>query len=703
MSSRPLIAGVCLLVLLLGAALALFPVASFDIWWHLATGRWIIEHRAVPGVDPFSHTAAGAPWVTHEWLAEVLFFLVHRLGGTDLLILFKALAVAGALLLLLLASQRTLLRLALPDREADGSPREKGLLWLCAAAALLPAAHLLSFRAFVRPHLFTVLFLAAELAILLPFRLGRPARLRRLLPLQWLWANLHAGSLFGLLLTGVLLAGRWLDRRKRPVQGRRLLATAAAMLAVSLINPNGIHALLYPFRLAGSGFFRGAIQELQPAYAPAYRGAFWQYAFLLTALGALAGLARLPLRRYPDFWLLVGAALAGGVAAMRNVPLAGVLATPFLALALHRLLAPRPRITRLAAPAIALLALLQLGALAARGTFIGSEGWRRPGLGADPRKLPAGAVEFLREEGITGNAFNNMAFGSYLIWAAWPGIRPYVDGRLDVFGEAFLQRYLELLHGAPDALEELASRNVEICLLDFPPPGGRWLHTALWESPDWALVYWDDIALVYLRTSPRFAALIERAAFRVVDPTRRTLEAIRAQIRANPEAAYAELQRTFARRPDTRGARLALAIAARDTGRTDEARTLLQAEIAADPDASAPREILAALELEAGRYEAARQQLLLLARRFPKAMRYQLDLGVSYHRQGMLDQAEEHYREALRLAPRDIRVLDNLGILHAQRKEYAEAERYWRRVLAIDPGNRAVQQKLARLRRITGG
>ena len=26
---------------------------SGDVWWHLMTGRWILEHRAFPGADPF--------------------------------------------------------------------------------------------------------------------------------------------------------------------------------------------------------------------------------------------------------------------------------------------------------------------------------------------------------------------------------------------------------------------------------------------------------------------------------------------------------------------------------------------------------------------------------------------------------------------------------------------------------------------------
>ena len=74
--------------LFLGLAfcLALFglccgAIASADTWWHLATGRWIVEHHAVPHTDPFSYATAGKPWVAHEYLTDILMFFLHRAGG----------------------------------------------------------------------------------------------------------------------------------------------------------------------------------------------------------------------------------------------------------------------------------------------------------------------------------------------------------------------------------------------------------------------------------------------------------------------------------------------------------------------------------------------------------------------------------------------------------------------------------------------
>jgi len=56
------------LLLVLGERLLNDP----DTYWHIATGRWIWAHAAVPTSDPFSHTLAGAPWLAHEWLSELI-------------------------------------------------------------------------------------------------------------------------------------------------------------------------------------------------------------------------------------------------------------------------------------------------------------------------------------------------------------------------------------------------------------------------------------------------------------------------------------------------------------------------------------------------------------------------------------------------------------------------------------------------------
>src|SRR5438105_12051710 len=66
-----------------GAILRLLsgPLIDPDYWWHLTTGRWVLDHARVPTVDPFSFSHAGQGWYAHEWLAETALALADRVAG----------------------------------------------------------------------------------------------------------------------------------------------------------------------------------------------------------------------------------------------------------------------------------------------------------------------------------------------------------------------------------------------------------------------------------------------------------------------------------------------------------------------------------------------------------------------------------------------------------------------------------------------
>src|SRR3990170_5651984 len=86
-------AGVYLLLLVLGPRLLADP----DTYSHIALGRWIMEHRALPDGDPFSHTMRGAHWVAFEWLSQLVYANAYALGGWVAVVAVAAVAAAAAL------------------------------------------------------------------------------------------------------------------------------------------------------------------------------------------------------------------------------------------------------------------------------------------------------------------------------------------------------------------------------------------------------------------------------------------------------------------------------------------------------------------------------------------------------------------------------------------------------------------------------
>src|SRR3990170_7171623 len=76
-------------------AMAARTVVDTDLYWHLATGRFIVETGQIPRTDPFSSTRLSTPWTNVQWLPQIGLFLLYRLGG------FSALSILVAALVTL--------------------------------------------------------------------------------------------------------------------------------------------------------------------------------------------------------------------------------------------------------------------------------------------------------------------------------------------------------------------------------------------------------------------------------------------------------------------------------------------------------------------------------------------------------------------------------------------------------------------------
>lgn len=158
--------------------------------WHIKVGELTLKH-GIPQTDPFSFTFEGKPWVPQQWGAEVLMAIVHGIGGLDsLLFLFSA----GLSLLFTLIFRRCLLN---------------GMGPILAALLVGICLFVGAFHYFVRPHMFTIAFLAWTMACIIDYERGRCTiwRLVWLIPLYIVWLNLHGGVLGGTMTLGLAVGG----------------------------------------------------------------------------------------------------------------------------------------------------------------------------------------------------------------------------------------------------------------------------------------------------------------------------------------------------------------------------------------------------------------------------------------------------------------------------------------------------------------
>src|SRR5208282_4847683 len=151
-----------------------------DFWWHLKVGDGILAAHKWPVTDPYSYTAAGNSWLAAEWLSEVLFASVNRLGGfRGLEALFLVLGAAIMVALYIFATLRS-------------KNSKAGFV----AAAMLLVLATANFN--LRPQMLGYLFLILTLIALERFRQGH-RRALLFLPLLFLaWVNTHPSWEIGL-------------------------------------------------------------------------------------------------------------------------------------------------------------------------------------------------------------------------------------------------------------------------------------------------------------------------------------------------------------------------------------------------------------------------------------------------------------------------------------------------------------------------
>ncbi len=514
------------IVLLAGIFLLnFFPGTDPDLWWHMATGRYIVDTGAIPRVDPFSYTAAGKPWIAHEWLAEVVMYMLYRLGGYLALVLFFGSMVTLAFGIVL----RTL--------------RLLGLKAVAAAAITFWAAFMSLFGWDVRPQIFSYLIFSLYLYLLLRSRKSADRWLWLLPCLMILWVNLHAGYVMGLVLLVLFLAGEAINQHSalstqhsapstqnpelrtqnsalgpRRSSFRSYLSVAVATVAATVVNPQGPAMLLYPLSYAGTQ--NASMKNITEWQSPD----FHYYYFFVFGISLMV-LMVAPSRKRMD-WALVLPLLA-----LTAMSLQSVRVIPFYAIAVAPILAtrlaggrgseaggqragdgenPEPRtqnpepnlithhsslITHHSPATPWNWLVLGLCLVTMASTLLSD----RAQLGPEPltTEYPVAGVRYLRESGLKGNLLNTFHWGGFLIWSFYPERRVFVDGRPDMYGDQFMEEYEKVQDARPGWKEVLDRYQIEVALVE---KDGR-TATLLLASGEWQELFRGNIESVLVRSN----------------------------------------------------------------------------------------------------------------------------------------------------------------------------------------------------------
>jgi hypothetical protein len=475
-----------------------FLLGDGDTGYHIRAGEIILKDLAVPRHDPFSFITPPLPWTAHEWLSEVVMAIVH-----------KALGLPGIVLLFALLLSTTYWLLFRWIRSSG-----RNILVSLLILVLVLFSSRIHWHA--RPHAFSLLLIVLLYQILILHQEDRGNHLYVIPPMMLLWVNLHGGFIVGFLFMGIFLSGYFLgflasneeERQVSATKGKQLSLVCAASVLAACVNPFGVHAFLFPFRVVSETYLMDHIQEfLSPNFHE-----FIPYRYLLLFLIGILGISKAELTATELMLVLLFTSMS--LYSARHIPLCSIVYTPVLSkygdILMQkykgrgsRLLQQRSRAyeeidASAKGYAIPLVVLVVFAALVTG---------RLP-VRFMEKTAPKVAIDFLRANPIRGNMFNNDEIGDYVIYWLYPRYKVFVDGRLDMYGEPILKEYFKVAaieQGWKDVLDKY-----DINYVFYYTDSVLVRH--LLTDAGWRQIYADNVASIFLRNTPENAETIARYA-----------------------------------------------------------------------------------------------------------------------------------------------------------------------------------------------
>ncbi len=465
-------------MLLVGATLT--AVRSFnldpDVWWHIKVGQTIVATHLWPTGDPYSFTVFGQPWLSYEWLGDVVTGTVAKLGGV----------VAMEAFLFALGSAIMLGIYALGTLRSGKS--KAGM----AAASLMFILATVSFS--LRPQMVGYLFLIVTLLILESFRQGDRRWIWLLPALMLVWVNAHGSWIIGLgtifvyaasglveFQLGGLVAQKWSD-------GDRLRIETVFLLCLSAlpITPYGTGLCMYPFDVASNLPLNiEYIKEWQSMPFHMIGGKI----FLVMLLGfvVLHVIYRFTWRLEEFFLFLLGTAMA--CIHVRFLLIFVPFFTPLLAVILARWIDAYDR----RKDKFVLNAILMAATAVAIVHYFPSKAELNKSV---QNNFPVLAVEYLNSHDVPGPMYDTYGFGGYLVYSRGPEHKVFIDGRGELYEHGgLLNDYLHISMLKPGAMRVLESYGVRSVLIERSEA----LATLLDNASEWKRVYSDDLSVLYVR------------------------------------------------------------------------------------------------------------------------------------------------------------------------------------------------------------
>ena len=472
------------------AVLFTFPVREGYFFWHVKTGQWIWEHKSLPGVDPFSSVTQNVNlpfavaertrfYLTQYWLGQLVLFGVWKAAGEAGMVVLRALIYTSILGFMYWWMKRT----------------KKGVIPL--ATVFLVSNALLHYpnerpQIFAYPLMLSLLYLLEQLTT--TGAALKKSHIVSLMLIMLVWGNCHASFVLGIAVIAAYLIGYIITTLRQGVTlCRPVCAVMTGAMAIGLLNPNGADA--FKFALLGlqsSDNNARAINEYISFFSMTIDSQLFFYGYWMLLIVSIVTIGvkfrSIPLQHLLVILLLTALSLSGN----RYIPFF-VFAAP---LALQHLPDVNVKGRYVLVPVLNLVIWLNLSSFKNSLKFRAS------------RAFPAKATQFLNSVKPAGRIFHDELWGGYLMcYSTYP---VFVDGR--GLADKFNTMALLALEGINWKWPfDFLGINVIIMPGCHHDSGKTYpLLVQLTEDSNWALIYQDEVAVIFVRNIPQHRDLVAR-------------------------------------------------------------------------------------------------------------------------------------------------------------------------------------------------
>src|SRR3989339_296195 len=465
-------------------------IHEYDVWFHLSAGKYIWHNFRVPFLDPFSYTAENY-YIDSHWLFQVILYLFYKLSGIFGIFLYQ-LIIVGLTFFILFQT----------GKKSD--------FYITSFSVLLTI--LLASRRFLyRPEMFSSLYTVLFILILDKYTRERNKKLLFILPfLQILWTNMHGYFIFGPIIVGCYLIGEFIQNKK--IEGNIILFLVLC-IAACFVNPYGYKLVEYPFILFSevgnkASAYSKSVVELAPLFLAEKEG-YNKYAYILLILISLAGFILTKKIRISRLLVYIVFLYLSWLAVRNTANFA------FVACIITIFNAENMRDIRID-PNIRLFKIFKYGYLIFILLFVIITSYnialdkyyvyggviKNFGVGKVDIMFPIGADEFIKNNNLKGNIFNDALIGGYFTWDCYPERKVFMDGRMEVFGEKFLEKYKSVYDNPEVFFDKVKDEySVEYVLLHPLSPHSENLIKYLNKDKLWKLAYLDESGVVFIKNN----------------------------------------------------------------------------------------------------------------------------------------------------------------------------------------------------------